>query len=295
MKKKLNLYLIILTILGVIISLYPKLTLRTFYKTKTFINNVKLSKLIKNNDCSFTVLNEIPDNSSIIIGHLYGSPSKHNNFIDKNAEKFLLKNRKKIKNLFLTGDIFSTPSREKWTRFYNLFDKDIRIFITPGNHDIGREENFKIFKESVNQSTDFPIIYEDNNIVYIFENSIKSGWHIQKNTFEEIKKIDKNSQVILLRHNIAARELIPLANSKSLLKRDLPYSKEIENLLNRNIIIISGDGGAFKKLPRIFCRTYGNIKYIINGLGGIEGDSIIVIHDNEIFSYVLKDDFNNNY
>lgn len=288
MKKKLNLSLIIFPILGVFISLYFKLPLKTFYKTKIFINNIKLSKLIKNNDCSFTVLNEIPNNSSIIIGHLYGSPSKHNNFIDKSAEKFLLSNRKKIKNLFLTGDIFFNPSREKWTRFYNLFDKHMQILITPGNHDIGRVENLKIFKESVNQSTNFPITYQENNNVYIFENSIKSGWHIQKNTFEEIEKIDKNSEVILLRHNIAARELIPLANSMSLIKKDLPNSKEIEKLLNRNIIIISGDGGAFKKLPRIFCRTYGNIKYIINGLGGIAGDSVLVIHDNKIYSYVLK-------
>ena len=288
MKKKLNLSLIILSILGVIISLYFKIPSRTFYKTKTFINNIKISKLIKNNDCSFPILNEIPNDSSIIIGHLYGSPSNHNNFIDKSAEKFLLINRKKIKNLFLTGDIFHTPSREKWTRFYNLFDKHMQILIAPGNHDIGSGENLKMFKESVNQSTDFPLIYKENNNIYIFENSIKSGWHIQKNTFEEIKKIDKNNQVILLRHNIAARELMPLANSNALLKRDLPNSKEIENLLNRNIFIISGDGGAFKNLPRIFCRTYGNIKYIVNGLGGIEGDSVLVIHDNNIYSYFLR-------
>ena len=62
----------------------------------------------------------------------------------------------------------------------------------------------------------------------------------------------------------------------------------LNSLLKRNIIIISGDGGALKKLPRIFCRTLGNIKYIINGLGGIEGDSVLVIHDNKIYSYVLK-------
>ena len=288
MKKKLNLSFIIFPILGIFISLYFKLPLKTFNKTKTFIKNIKISKLIKSNDCSFKVLNEIPNNSSIVIGHLYGSPSNHNNFIDKSAEKFLLRNRKKIKSLFLTGDIFHTPSREKWTRFYNLFDKDMHILIAPGNHDIGSGENLKMFEESVNQSTNFPITYKENNNVYIFEDSVKSGWHIQKNTFEEIEKIDENSQVILLRHNIAAKELISLGNSETFLKGNLPNSKEIENLLNRNIIIISGDGGAFKKLPRIFCRTYGNIQYIINGLGGIEGDSVLVIHDNKIYSYVLK-------
>ena len=100
--------------MGIFISLYFKFPSR-------FINKLKLSILIQNNECDFTELDEIPFNSTIIIGHLYGSPSKQNNFIDKKAEEFLLKNKKKIKNLFLTGDVFYTPSREKWSRLYNLF------------------------------------------------------------------------------------------------------------------------------------------------------------------------------
>ena len=169
-----------------------------------------------------------------------------------------------------------------------MLDKRIKILIAPGNHDIGEAQQLKIFRESVNQNYDFPIKHREGNNVFIFENSIKSGWHIQTKTLKEIKKIKHNRQVFLLRHNIAARELIPLANSSALLKKDLPYSKEIETLLSRNIIIISGDGGAFKKLPRIFCRKYGNIKYIINGLGGIQGDTILVMHDGKIYSYVLN-------
>lgn len=288
MKKKLNLSLIILSILGVIISLYFKLPLRTFYKTKTFINNIKFSKLIKNNDCSFSILNEIPNNSSIIIGHLYGSPSNHNNFIDKKAEKFLLLNKKKIRNLFLTGDIFAEPSKAKWNKLYNLLDKDMKILIAPGNHDIGEILHLNIFNESVKQNKDFPIIFAEDNNVFILENSIESGWHIQENTIKEINNIPQDKTVFLLRHNIATKELTPLSNSRAFLKKYLPYSKEIIEQINKDITIISGDGGAFKKLPRIFCRTYGNIKYIINGLGGIEGDSVLVIHDNKIYSYVLK-------
>lgn len=280
--------LIIFSTLTIITCLYFDLPLRIFNKSNNFINNIKLLRLIKKENCNISILNEIPKNSTIVIGHLYGSPSKENNFIDKKAEKFLLTNKKYIQNLFLTGDVFFNPSREKWSKLYNLLDKSMKILIAPGNHDIGEGERLEIFKESINQNNQYPIIYEEGKNVYIFENSIKSGWHIQENTFNEIKKVNQNSQVILLRHNIAARELIPLANSRDLLKRDLPYLKEIDNLLNRNIIMISGDGGAFKKLPRIFCRTYGNIKYIINGLGGIEGDSVLVIHNSKIYSYVLN-------
>ena len=49
-----------------------------------------------------------------------------------------------------------------------------------------------------------------------------------------------------------------------------------------------GDGGAFKELPRFFCRSYNNIKYIISGIGGIKGDEVLVIHNNQIFRYVLN-------
>ena len=290
MFKKFNqpIYSSIIITFGIITALYFNLHLLIFKKSNNLINNIKLARLIDNQNCNIPSLNEIPQNASIVIGHLYGSPSQDNNFIDKNAEKFLLRNKNNLKNLFLTGDVFLTPSREKWKRLYNLLDNRIKILIAPGNHDVGEAEQLKIFRDSVKQSYDFPIKYKEGNNVFIFENSIKSGWHIQKNTLQQIKEINLKRQIILLRHNIAVRELIPLANSSALIKRDLPYSKEVENLLDRNIVIISGDGGAFKKLPRIFCRKYGNIKYIINGLGGIQGDSILVIHDDKIYSYVLN-------
>ena len=280
--------LTIFSTLIIIISLYFKIPSQIFYKSNNLINKIKLSRLIKKDNCDITVLNEIPNNSSIIIGHLYGSPSQHNNFIDKNAENFLLMNKRKIKNLFLTGDIFFNPSEEKWIKLYSLLDKNIKIIIAPGNHDIGNMDQLKMFNKYTKQSKTFPIIYKDGKKVFIFENSIKSGWHIHTNTIKEIKKINNKNIVFLLRHNIASRELIPLANSKAFLKRDLPYSKEIDKIVNRNIIIISGDGGAFEKLPRFYCRKLGKIKFIINGLGGLEGDSVLVIYNDELFRYILN-------
>jgi len=110
----------------------------------------------------------------------------------------------------------------------------------------------------------------------------------QKNTLKEIKKIDKNKNLFILRHNIAARELIKYANSEAFLERELPNLKEINNLLRRDITIISGDGGAFKKQPRFYCREFGNIKYIINGIGGLRGDTILVINKNKIFRFILN-------
>ena len=91
MLKKFNQWtfiLIIFPILGTFIGFYFKIPLLIVNKSNNFINNVKLSRLIKKQNCNITVLNEIPKNSSIVIGHLYGSPSLHNNLVNENAEKF---------------------------------------------------------------------------------------------------------------------------------------------------------------------------------------------------------------
>lgn len=57
--------------------------------------------------------------------------------------------------------------------------------------------------------------------------------------------------------------------------------------LNRDIII-SGNGGAFKPLPRVFCRTDNKVKHIINGIGGIKGDSILIINNKQMSKYIIN-------
>ena len=285
--KQRNYYLIIIPILLIITGFYFQLPLKVSMKAKSFLNQIKISRLIKTSNCSIPEINEIPENSTIIIGHLYGKPLTQNNFIDKNAEKFLLVNKKNIKNLFLTGDIFATPSLKKWKKLYYFLGKDINILIAPGNHDVGEFSTNKIFNESVKQNKHYPIIFEEGNNVFIFENSIASRWHIQEKTLKKIKKINKNKKVYLLRHNIASRELIPLANSRTFLQKGLPDFRETNSFFDRKLTIISGDGGAFKNLPRIFCTSYANIKYIINGIGGLKGDTILIIYNEKIFRYIL--------
>ena len=279
---------IIILFLFIICTYFFNLPLKLINKSRFYINNLKKSSLIKASNCSLNSINKIPNSSTIVIGHLYGSPSNHNNFIDKKAQEFLLENKLKIKNLFLTGDIFHTPSKEKWNKLFTLLGDDINIIIAPGNHDIGSLSSQKTFNISIKQSKVFPITFQDDNNVYIFENSIKSGWHIKENIFNEINKINKRKNVFLLRHNIGVKELILFANSRDFLENDLSNFNKINQALERDIIIISGDGGAFKDLPRLFCIKNGKVKYIINGLGGVKEDSILIIKNNQIFKYILN-------
>ncbi len=267
---------------------YPKITSYFKSKYKNHIHNLEITRLLKTNNCNVKIIDEVPFNSTVIIGHLYGSPANHNNFIDQKAQKFLIDNKLKIKNLFLTGDVFHTPSLEKWVKLFDLLERDMNLIIAPGNHDIGSLSSQEIFNKSIKHNISYPIVFKEANNLFVFENSIESGWHIKENTFQKINKLDKNKNIFLLRHNIAAKELIRLGNSRALLKNKLHDFKFIDESLERDITIISGDGGAFQKLPRFFCRKIGNVKYIVNGIGGIKGDIVLIISNKEIFKYNIN-------
>ena len=114
-KLNLNFFTLIFILFSfIIISLSLKQSSRFIKKSQSILENIKHSRLIKSQNCKINTIYEIPRDSTIVIGHLYGSPTNYNNFIDKNAQKFLIENKLKIKNLFLTGDIFQTPSKEKY-------------------------------------------------------------------------------------------------------------------------------------------------------------------------------------
>ena len=91
-----------------------------------------------------------------------------------------------------------------------------------------------------------------------------------------------------MRHNIAAKELILLANSNDFLEENLHDFKEINKRLNRNIIIISGDGGASHMLPRFFCRTNDKVMHIVNGIGGLKEDTLLIINNNQMSKFILN-------
>ena len=64
---------------------------------------------------------------------------------------------------------------------------------------------------------------------------------------------------------------------------------ELENKLNKksNITWIIGDSGGFSSLPRLKCLSRDNHRFILNGIGQVIGDRIILISDNKLFVYIL--------
>ena len=96
----------------------------------------------KNEICPERISN-VPKNSTLIIGHAYGSfeksQSRGNIGIAPKVYDFYLKNDKNINSIIFSGDVLSVPSIKKWKDFYSQFPGDIKIFIAPGNHDVGED------------------------------------------------------------------------------------------------------------------------------------------------------------
>ena len=86
-------------------------------------------------------ISNLPENSTLIIGHAYGSHKKSdlrgNIGISPKVYDFYLKNRNKITSIIFSGDVLKEPSIKKWKDFYSKFRGDTKIYIAPGNHDIG--------------------------------------------------------------------------------------------------------------------------------------------------------------
>ena len=259
----------------------------TFLITKFSLNNQNESKN-KLENCEINFINNIPINASIVVGHAYGSPKTYGEFINKRFEDFLLENNSRIKNIFFTGDVFYSPSKAKWDKLYSFLGNDKSIIIAPGNHDVGNENSRFIFNNSVKQKINFPFIYSFDDFRVIVDDSTLNSWRLSRETIKFANQKSKNKKVLLIRHNIANREFLEVVNSKQGLKKELPKMKKLLDSINEEIIIVAGDGGAWESKERFFCKKKNNITFIVNGLGDLPGDIIIVLYENKIYKYQLN-------
>ncbi len=102
------------------IKLYKNLLL--IFVPLIFILIIFLNNFLKDRDdlsifqnCKYEKIENIPQNSIIVIGHAYGSPlnATKDDYLPNKVTKFLDQNKDKIETLILTGDIFWQPSKKK--------------------------------------------------------------------------------------------------------------------------------------------------------------------------------------
>jgi len=92
---------------------------------------------------------------------------------------------------------------------------------------------------------------------------------------EEKKKIAEEKKKIAEKKRKAAEK-----------KRKADELKKFDK--NKMYYWIIGDSGAFGYLPRLSCLKHKNHIFLTNGLGQVDGDSIILLHNKEFSEYVIS-------
>ena len=263
-------------------KIFPFWHIRTIYEVKIKGNNLK-----NFNICNINEINQLPPKFSVIVGHAYGSPNNSSlqGAIAENIAGFLLKNQKSISSVIFTGDVFAAPSSAKWDNLFKQY-KANTIYISPGNHDILSPSSKEIFIKNKSIRQPFPYNIEIENFFIMIDDSISSNWKVSPDLVEKINIY--NSDLIVARHNIPIAELSHLANSTAG-ATILPSVEEFVNKFSddKKITWVMGDGGAFAHLPRLSCYEIKNHRFIINGIGQAERDTIIILHEGKISKYII--------
>ena len=265
---------------------------KILYTKNILINNFRVPSYIS--DCEIESRLIVPKDSLIVIGHAYGSHKASNLRSNKNISPsiidFYSKNKNNIRNIIFSGDVLKVPSIKKWNNFYSNFDESTGIYIAPGNHDIGTNEDnafldiFKIVNQQKQSNINYPFYFSYQQSLFIINNSIKMG-----NSFKKIKSIINENKsaknIFVVTHNVLPKILKVHANSES----KYPYIEDNKFLdlgkefKNKNINFIYGDGGAFSYKKRLVCKKIGNTLHVVNGIGDKEDDLILIVNKGTIY------------
>ena len=246
------------------------------------------------NSCSIPLVDKVPKESTVLIGHAYGSHSlskerelNMKDFIAPVIQKFLEDQKLNIKTVIFTGDVFRIPSYFKWIKLKSKYKNDFEILVAPGNHDIGylyNDSKREIFSEVIKQLDSYPFLYSTSGFEILIDNSIDNKYVynlISKNLLNK-----NNENLIIIRHHIPIKELRFLSNDR-IWTKDLPSSKKVSKYI-KNVTFISGDGGAFSYLQRIGCLSIDSNKFIVNGIGENDDDRIIILNNEKILQYKIN-------
>ena len=131
----------------------------------------------------------------------------------------------------------------------------------------------------------YPFLIERNKFQIIVQNSNKRSFNNLKK-FIKKKNINKSQELLILSHYNGVKQLNSYSNQE-VSEENLYDKEELEKFFQEynQIKFIYGDGGAFKWKPRISCYFHKNITHILNGLGELENDVILILNDKNLFIY----------
>ena len=238
---------------------------------------------------SLKEIKSLKEKPVLIVGHAYGSAMLNpSNGLSQSLLEYLEANREYFDSVILTGDVFHTPSIEKWRSLDYIF-KDTPFLIAPGNHDVGFGDNTMrdVFYDW--SKSQLPIIKEEGTNLLLIEDSTIKPWHVRDESLTKLSNLKKGPQkknLFIFVHHVLHPGMHHLANSMDGWSDEvwLNELKAINHLFN-SITVISGDSGGFPHFPRSMaqCDQETGVNYIVSGLGNVESDVVLVLSNNKIF------------
>ena len=280
MKKNLIIFFIIFS---VIICFYKFFPYNKISKNFNFLNNKKcvrsVNKEVKSNISS--------DYSFFIAGHVYGSPYDDNLGIYKKFYDKLLKDENKFDFGIFAGDITRMGDKESW----NLFDKQIKklnykIFIAPGNHDIGFTKKNKKRVEFRKRYGKLYQSFKFKNDLFIILDPYENQWSIKGLQLNFLKeKLEQNyllvDNIFIITHPaIYANDKFNIkVNSSDGAGKNINFWSDIYVLFKKyknNYYFVTGDVGAFENGFELFCKKFEQTIFLATGMGGGERDNYLI-------------------
>jgi hypothetical protein len=238
--------------------------------------------------CNISKLSSLPQGAIAFIGHAYGKPLKKTYLQDSianNVSDFLLRNSHLLSKVIFTGDVFSFPTAGKWNNLAESYGKKIDIHIAPGNHDVERPDLKDVFLKSVYGTKQYPYILRESKMIVI-DDSVLTDWKVSQPLIDIIN--GSNSETILVaRHHIPIKELSNFANSI----KHAPTIDTLESLKTKipvqKTTWVIGDSGAFGYKPRFKCLKSDNHTFLMNGIGEIKGDTILLLWKGTLYRHII--------
>lgn len=283
-KSSVKIFIYFLT--GILLSYSLLLTKPTINETNNNIPNglPQIDIAYDNQNCKIfennTLLNEEDIvNTLIVVGHAYGLVGGDNIGLSENLLNYFSKQNIYNNEIAIFNGDFNRNNtiedlQQTKIQIEKYFDS---YYLVPGNHEVRENNNFyKVFKK------DF-FSFELQNTLLIGANFNNPDWLpsiYQKNLINEIIKKSTSKTIILFSHQLFWKDLFPnevYPNSEQFLKKLDPLPIDWIDTNGKELVVISGDYGAVG--THTFCKNYGSITFIANGLGGFETDTIIKVFE----------------
>ena len=247
----------------------------------------------------------------LVIGHAYGIP-KNKNFA-KNFSKFLKKQNNEILakvGFIFSGDVFHTPSNNKWKNFKKKF---VKAEIAPGNHELNDISDIRSTKLDYQQKLEKSSFFKNFQTTYPLIVSKKFSEKllvmlIDTNNPNVVSKIiDKIIELnfseyeglVMISHHVIDPELESYAHSIpnhflsseaiKQRKKIMTFLKKLSSTSKKKIWLISGDTGSNKEHDSLVCAfTTPYFISIVNGLGDKAGDKILGFLGTDLFYISLR-------